>query len=277
MLQKYIFQYQQFCKTNGQKGQTFVVVVVIMLIAMSVGIASSSRFLISLRSIVSSDNVTKAQGVAEAAIERLLLQSSETLTGYINNNNCGSNCTLTIIDTTGQQLTATVVLSLLGNTSDKYSLAINESESASVNLTGFPTGKTVYACWNGTTSIQGMYIYSQSGVIKATPFAYNSVLAYNTGNNFAASSANFGYANCFGTVASETPLAIRYRSLYGRTDLDVLPESGYTIPIQGIKMVSTGKAGGAVRKITVVKSNSYTPVYFDFALYQKTWDTSLSN
>ncbi len=264
-------------KLNNQNGQTFILVLMIMFVALTVGITASTRFIRGLHSIVASDNATKALGVAESAIERLLLQPSDTLVDYVNNNNCGSACTLTITDLTGQKLTASVVLSLVGNSSDSYELTISESESSAVSLTGFTSGRTVYACWNGTTSITGMYIYTQSGATKATPFSYNAVLAYDNSNGFSSSSANFGYENCFGIPASNTPVSIRYKSIYGRTDLTIIPEAGYTIPVQGIQLVSTGVAGEATKKVTVIKSTAFAPTYFDFALYQKSWDDSLSN
>jgi hypothetical protein len=262
---------------HDQTGQTFFIVLMIMFVALTVGVTVSSRFIKSLHSIVATDDATKALGVAEAAIERLLLKSSDTLLGYINNNNCGSDCTLTITDVTGQRLTADVVLSIVGNTTDSYELSVAKGETGAINLTGYTSGRTVYACWNGTSSLTGLYIYSQSGVIKATPFSYNAVLAYDTTNGFSNSSANFGFANCFSVQAIQTPLSVRFQSIYDRTDITVLPEAGYSLPVQGIQLVSTGRAGPAQKKVTVIKSTSYSPTYFDYALYQKSYDDSLSN
>ena len=65
--------------TQNQKGQTFILVLMIMFVALTVGITASSRFVRSLHSIVASDDATKALGVAESAMGRLLLQLSDIL------------------------------------------------------------------------------------------------------------------------------------------------------------------------------------------------------
>src|SRR3989338_410727 len=102
-------------RLHDQKGQTFVIVLMIMILALSIGLTVSSRFIKNLRNVVGSDNSSKATGVAEAAIERILLIPTDTLTSYINNNTCGSDCALQIVDSTGQKFDATVTLSFEGN------------------------------------------------------------------------------------------------------------------------------------------------------------------
>lgn len=260
-----------------QKGQTLVVVLMIMILALSMGLTISSRFVKNLHNVVGADNSSKATGVAEAAVERILLLPADTLTSYINNNTCGSDCALQITDSTGQKLDATVTLSFVGNSGSSYPISIAEADAAAVSLTGYQQGRSVYVCWNDSNSIIGYYIYTQSGVTKATPFAYNAVLANNTTNGFSSASANFGYQNCFSIVASQTPIALRLHSVYGRTDVNVLPEAGFNIPVQGIKIVSTGKVGNATKIITVIKSTTFTPAYFDYSVYQKSETDALSN
>ena len=264
-------------RLHDQKGQTFVIVLMIMILALSIGLTVSSRFIKNLRNVVGSDNSSKATGVAEAAIERILLIPTDTLTSYINNNTCGSDCALQIVDSTGQKFDATVTLSFEGNSDNTYPISATESDAVAVSLTGYQQDRNVYVCWNGGNSITGYYIYTQSGVIKATPLAFNAVLANNTTNGFSSASANFGYQNCFSVAASQTPVALRLHSVYGRTDINVLPEAGFSIPIQGIKIVSTGKAGDATKIITVIKSTTFAPAYFDYSVYQKSETDALSN
>ena len=263
--------------STNQKGQTFIIVLMIMILALSIGVTVSSRFIKNLRNVVGSDNSSKATGVAEAEIERILLIDTATLTDYINNNTCGSDCVLQITDSTGQKLDATVSLSFVGSSSNNYPISAGEDDAVAVNLIGYQQDRNVYVCWNGSNSITGYYIYTQSGVYKATPLAYNAVLANNAANGFSLSSANFGYSNCFSVTASQTPIALRLHSVYGRTDINVLPEAGFSIPIQGIRIVATGTAGSAVKTITVIKSTSFTPAYFDYSAYSKSDTDALSN
>ena len=262
---------------NNEKGQTFVVVMMLMILALTIGITISSRFIKSIRTIVASDNSSRALSVAEAAVERVLLIPSETLETYIDGNSCGSDCFLEILDITGQKLTANVTLSYVGNSNQSYAVTLIEDEISQVTIAGYQSDRSVNVCWNGEASVVGYYLYSQAGVIKATPLAYNAVLTLHNDNGFSSSAASLGYANCFSIVASQTPLALRLRSMYARADAQVIPEAGYTIPVQGIKIVSVGKAGDAVRKVTVIKSTAFAPSFFDYAVYQKSWTDSLSN
>lgn len=260
-----------------QKGQTLVVVIMIMIVALSLGLTISSRFIKGLRNAVGSDNSSKATGIAEAALERILLIPTDTLSSYISNNTCGDDCSLQITDSTGQLLDATVVLSFVGNSGNSYPISVAEADVGNVSLSGYQQGRNIYVCWDGSNSITGYYIYSLSGVIKATPFAYNAVLASSTSNGFSTASSNFGYDNCFSVLASQTPISLRMHSVYGRTDANILPEPGFNIPLQGIQVVSTGKAGDATKIVTVIKSTLFTPVYFDFSIYQKSETDALSN
>jgi hypothetical protein len=59
--------------------------------------------------------------------------------------------------------------------------------------------------------------------------------------------------------------------------MEIVPEAGFTIPVQGIKIVSTGKAGDAQKTVTVIKSTSFTPGYFDYSVYSKSETDALSN
>ena len=50
----------------SQKGQTFVAIIVLMLIALIIGITISSRFISGLHSIVRTDDAAKAMGILKA-------------------------------------------------------------------------------------------------------------------------------------------------------------------------------------------------------------------
>lgn len=269
---------QEIKKIINQQGQTFLIVLMVMLVAMFVGVSSASRFMKSIRTISAADDAAKAQAIAEAAIERILLVPSDTLADYINNSNCGTDCYYEITDANGQLLTANITLSFVGNTISNYTIKVETDEANQVTLEGYQSGRTLDVCWNGSeTSIVGHYLYTSSGVTESTPFAYNPVLTINDSNGFTLAAANFGYDNCFTVTASDTPLALRFRAVYEAADLTVFPQAGYSIPVQGIVIESVGKANNAVKTVTVIKSKSFTPAPFDFVLYQKSWTDSLSN
>lgn len=264
-------------KFNPQSGQTLILVIMVMIAALFVGLTTSSRFVSRLHLLSNTDDASKAVGVAEASIERLLVLPASTLDGYINNNNCGSACTLSILDFNGQAITSNVILSHTGNSSVQYDVSLTEDHFEEVSLVGFSSGRSVSICWTGENSIVGEYIYTNSGVYTAAPFAVNSVSTAHPENNFADASANYGYSSCHSVTASNTPIALRIKSVYGKIDAHIVPAAGYSIPVQGIKLVATGKAGKTIKTITVIKSTSFTPSQFDYVLYQKSNSDTLSN
>ena len=263
---------------RDESGQVIVLAFFIMVIALAVGISVSNRFVGGLRNISEADNSTKALSMAEAAIEKILLIPSSTLDSYITNNNCGSVCHLDITDTNGQHIKADVTLSYTGQTiNSPFSLDLLQSQTTEVYLQGYTSGQNVYVCWNSDASIEAQYIYSLSGTITSTSYAVNSITSTHSENNFSTATAIFGYSNCITVQASNTPLALRIKPYYMDTQVYVLPATGYGLPVQGIQITSVGTAGNSIRKVTVVKTNSYVPTQFDYVLYQKSSTQALSN
>jgi len=78
---------------NNEKGQTLVIVFMMMIIALSIGLSVSSRYIKSLGILSRADNSARAHAVAEAAIEHLLLLPIATLESYAQNGTCGADCT----------------------------------------------------------------------------------------------------------------------------------------------------------------------------------------
>ncbi|HRY56822.1 MAG TPA: hypothetical protein P5014_01525, partial [Patescibacteria group bacterium] len=83
---KHIVDNKKELLVKTEKGQTLIIAVIIMAIALAVGVTVSSRFMSTLKNISESDNSTRALAVAEAAIENMLVVPQETLENYINYN-----------------------------------------------------------------------------------------------------------------------------------------------------------------------------------------------
>jgi hypothetical protein len=263
---------------QNENGQILLIVLFIMSIALAVGISMSNRFISNLRNRSETDDSSKAMSMAEAAIEKILLISSDTLKTYAQNGTCGSNCHFQVTGSNGQIISADVVLTLTGqSTNEAYPVSINPSQSVEITLNGYTSNQNVYICWNTAASVEAIYMYNQSGVIKATPYAFNSTLASHPENGFTTATSLFGYSSCGTIAASQTPLAIRLKPYYVETTAYLLPAAGYALPVQGILITSTGKAGNARRIATVLKTNPYTPTPFDYVLYQKSENDPLSN
>ena len=259
------------------KGQTLVVMVFLMIFATAIGVTISSRFLNTLRGFVRTDDSTKALKAAEAIIERTLIVPSDTLSDYITFGNCGDACVYTINEPSGNVVRATVALSLMGNTPDPFSVNVRQGEVGQVNLTGYSTNSTFDICWDGTSSVYALYVYTDAGVIKSKPYAYNSSASPYFGNGFGTSSANHGYTNCFTVNTTGSPKYARLRSYYDNTHAYVVPLSGQVIPTQGIMMDAYGYSGQQVKHVKVLKTDPSALPLFDYALLQTSDTYDLTN
>jgi len=261
---------------SREKGQTLVVVIIIMVLALMVGVMVSNRFIRTLRNLSETDNSSRARATAEALVERLLLETNGTLEGYINFNNCGSNCTLEISGFLGPPVTAKADLSFSGASTEPFQISGRDGEMSQVLLGGYESGSSVDVCWSGDASIYASYIYDQSGVIGSKPYAYNPVNYMGLPNGF--SDATVGiYPNCFTVTTSHTPKVLRIKPLNSDAYIFVVPIGGRTIPSQGIVITSTGKAGNTTKTVQVLKSTAFAVDYLDYVIYQKSALDPLSN
>jgi hypothetical protein len=260
-----------------KKGQILVAMVILMLLSLSLGISIAGGFITNVKVQTQADELSKAQAAAEALIEKMLLTPSETLESYIANNSCGSACTWQVTDTTGQSITATATLSYAGNSTDIFDTDLEVTSIFQLNLKSYTSGKKIDICWNTPASVYASYIKETSGVISSKAYAFNSTSTTYPDNGLPTASANHGYTNCFTVTATESPIMVRLKSYYLNTPVYIVPETGQTIPKQGVLITSLGKSGTATREVTVLKTTGTLPGMFDYAIYQKSPDDPLSN
>jgi len=268
---------------RNKKGQTLIIVVLTMMMALAVGISISSRFLKSVNVTTRSDSSNRALAVAEALTERLLVKPYATLKGYIDFGNCGTECALSINGTDGVLATASAVLSYVGNDSNSLPVSLKRDKVTEVYLTGYTANKTLSVCWNnpqsgGEGSVAGFLVYDTGGsTYVLSNFAYNSLNSVYSSNGFSQAVSDFGYTNCFNIVGQTTPKLLRLKSVYNDVEAYVIPAAGATIPVQGILIKSTGTVQNSTRVISVTKSNSYLPIPFDYTIQVKSTTNPFSN
>ena len=261
-----------------KKGQTLIAIFIIMLIALSVGVAVSSRFTASLHIFSRTDDSSKALAAAEAGLERTLALPMDTLKDYVDHGSCGTNCIWQVTDTTGQIIRANVTLSYEGNSStEAYKLNLSQDANSELSLAGYTSGKTLSVCWNSGASVYANYISQSGSSIKSKGYEYNAISSTHTENGFSPSSAMNGYQSCFNITATDTPLVLRLKSYYEDTQVFLVPYSGGSVPMQGILLKSVGQAGDSRRTVSALKTFPHTPVIFDYVLYQKSPTDPLSN
>lgn len=267
---------------SNQKGQTIASVLLIMVVALSIGVAIATRFTKTLRQNVGQDNSSRALAIAEAGIERMLNKDYDTLVDYINYSSCGSDCTLQIVGGDGVTATATITLSFAGNSSNAFAVNLSEEEVVEVSLNGYPDDTDIYVCWNSPASgslpsVVGSYIHGTDGNYGLDSYAVNSIGSLYATNGFDDANSALGYANCFTIDSKSDPEALRLRSLYNEVNAYIVPDGSATIPSQGVLISSVGIVQDSERKVDVLLSSPAVPLPFDYVLYSKDTDNPLSN
>jgi len=263
--------------TKNNKGQTLVIIFFLMIIATTVGITISNRFLGALKGLIRTDDSAKALKAAEAIVERLLVVPNETLEGYIVFGNCANACLYSITEPNGNVVRAEATLTYSGNSADPFSLNLEPGEAGQVSLLGYTSGSMVDICWRGAASIHAAYIYEDSGILKLTPYSVNAVSSSHNDNGFDTASANHGYPNCFSLTAVGNPRYLRLRTYYQSAGVFVVPAVGQFIPKQGIVINARGYSGETVKNVVVLKTDPMAPPFFDYSLLQTSQTSDLTN
>lgn len=262
---------------KNNQGQTLVIIVFLMIIATTVGITISNRFLGALKGLVRTDDSVKALKAAEAIVERLLVVPNETMEGYIAFGNCAEACTYSITEPNGNIVRADAALTYSGNSTDPFSLNLEPGDAGQVSLLGYASEGTVDICWHGGASIHVAYIYDDTGTLELKPYSVNAVSSSHNDNGFDTAAANHGYPNCFTVTTTGTPQYLRLRSYYESAGVYVVPAIGQSIPRQGIIIDAHGYSGESVKNIIVLKTDPMAPAFFDYSLLQTSQTSDLTN
>jgi hypothetical protein len=252
-----------------------VVILFLVLLALSVGIVISSRYVRSLRSTIRMDSASRALASAEALAERILGVSYATLSGYIDNSNCTDDCTLTITYPDGQDATALATLSYMTSMSGPYLASVSEGEAYEVSLNGY-AGGSLDICWDDGASIYAAYVYEDSGSYDMSVSSYNPTGSIEP-NGFDVASGSGDYTSCFSISMDNTPELLRLRPYYDDLIVSIIPESGYDLPGQGIEITVMGTSGETSREVSLLKTRPMTPAIFDMVLFQRSLTDPLSN
>ncbi|MBI4091265.1 hypothetical protein HY419_00770 [candidate division WWE3 bacterium] len=269
------------CNLKDQKGQTLIIVLLVMIMALAMGIVISERLLRSTRRSTQIDSSARALAVSEAAMERILLTPNSTLESYIDNNSCGSSCQLTITGTDGVVANASVTLAYSGNSVSGVTVDIDKNTVYEIDLADYPDNTPVELCWDNATfgynpSIYVTHVYS-STPFSVVKYAYNSASTVYSSNGFSASAPDLTYPNCATIPGKSSQDLIRVRALYNNVRLYVVPKNGATLPIQGYLITSVGFVNNVKRTVTAMKTKSYLPAEFDFALFNTSTSEAFQN
>ncbi|MEK7595833.1 MAG: hypothetical protein AAB443_04585 [Patescibacteria group bacterium] len=266
----------------NQRGQTLIVMLLIMLAALAIGLAVSQRLVGSLWRSANLDNASRSDTVAHALVERVLTIPSATLDSYITNSNCTTDCGLTITGNDGVTSIATATLSYAGNSTQTFDVSIDKNSVYEISMTSYSGSASVELCWDNAISgsnpsVYVTYIYGSSAPYSISYYAYNSAATLFTANGFMAATPDLSYPNCFTISPKTSPQFMRLKALYNNVFLHVVPKNGASIPVQGYLISVTGQTGQVRRTLKLIKSKPFLSPIFDFTLFSTSGDTSLQN
>ena len=260
---------------HSQKGQVLLLVVLVSVIALTVGLAAISRSITSTRISSEESNSQKALSAAEAGVEE---QINKALAGFAGDTPLSKD-----LNNNTSFLSEAVAVNGV-----EFPLSngekIQQDDGADIWLSEYPdfdpatrtsTSLTIYwnapstsSCSNNHPAIEVAVIYGDAANPSMSRYAFDS--CSNRGNNFTAKgsgtySINFG-GNTFSFNRSSGPIVItngfiaRVIPLYASTEIGV--ESSVALPDQGYVIESTGESGETVRKLRVYQGFPKLPIEF---------------
>lgn len=290
---------------KDQQGQALVMIILVVLISLSIGVAVSSQALISSRQAVNEEYSSQAITYAESGAEVALKDIKDNPSGTIPRTVLGD------IDGDGADDYEYTIDEAGSAASNIYEIKIDKDQVAQVDLGGVPAGANVNIYWwNGTQTnapdtpaASGMNcIATRPAAIEFTYAAQDTATgdylirrkeAYDmcaniAGNEFTnISSGSYSLPAASGNIyqllatngtysisglSSDSQRIVRIRAWYDDTwvALELLDSAGgstLSLPIQGYEIISTGNSGDTERTIRVTKTSPYLPAIFDYALF----------
>ncbi len=256
-----------------RSGQTVLIIVLVMTIALTVGLSLINRTTTDIRVTSQFEDSARAFSAAEAGIEQSLATFQNAQGQYDNG------------------LTYASTVSDLGTAITPYQLPLTTTRVGQVG-TVFLVGHTAtgFLDWDGTRYLGGQITLcwrqaNSSDSIPAMEVVYNARSAPNqyisVRTAFDSASRGNGFnsvgtpALCDGLVGttinvdSNATAMLRIRPFYSDAVVFVRTD-GNPLPPQGNTIESTGSIpGGATRKITVIRQFKTPPPLFDYVLYSE--------
>lgn len=295
----------------ADSGQALLIILLIMAVVLTISLSVVSRSVTDITVSKKEEDSARAFSAAEAGVEQVL-KGSNVYSGSLPNSASFAVGNPTAIIATAKDFVFPSLVSF-GESVTLWLVAhdSNGDLACSASLPCF-TGNKLKFCWgesgtgssNNTTpalEVSVLYRTSSSDYSTATVArgSYDPNSARSAGNHFAGASGvctiagkDFAFSK---TVDLNSDLLIssdvtgtqnrlqmaRVRLLYN-TDkahpvgvtADIAGASNTDFPSQGIKIVSTGQAGDASRKVEVTQTYADLPPVFDFGVFSGSGDLS---
>lgn len=277
-----MFRESNFVSLKNQKGQALLIIVLVMVVALTVGLSLASRTITNIRNTREQASSQKALSAAEAGIEQAI-KSGANVGGSFSGNT-------TYTTTVGQVLGTSPFLVNGGgliNKNDASYIWVTPYSSVPANLWQNPWsgnlsiywGASSQSCANPSNMPAALEVSVISGSVAAPTmkrYVYDPCVARRGANNFspptsstpitpAGTNTTFTYT---GTMALTNGLLVRVNPLYANS---VIGAAGsIALPQQGITLISTGTSdSNTKRKVSVFQGYPEVPAeFFPYILFQ---------
>lgn len=246
-----------------------LIVVLIMVVALTVGLSLVSRTLINVKTSTDTENSQKAFSAAEAGIEQAL-QKGSTVSTFTPSNTNLNGATIQPISVTDVGNTTKMQLNNGGTIHQDE--GIDLSLSSDGNYTGTVTvywGSNTDPCKEAAleiTTIQGGIANSQ---MTHNPFDPCSTRSSSlNGNHFPLApkdTIGFPSYQYSAAILVKNGVLMHIVPVYADTQIGVIGTAN--LPVQGKIISSTGVSGGTQRKISLYQNNEQIPPEMFYTLF----------
>lgn len=266
----------------NQRGQALLAIILVMVVGLTVGLSLVSRSVTDIQTATQIEGSSRAFSAAEAGIESVLKNSSDT-SGCPSSGNC-FNVVTSLAGGTDAPLQVGEVG--IGDTYNLWLVWHKQVGSDWVpDLSNPYLGTDITVCWQKVNladpdpAIEAAVFYQNLPNYGVWRGAYDPNIARTPANKFTDVSGSLG--SCPGysgyylatinlvppTIPAGTKIALRLRPFYAKANVVVIPQSGNSLPTQGLAISSTGTAGGVSRKVSVIQSYPALSPVFDYVLF----------
>lgn len=258
---------------SNQNGQALLLIVLVMIIALTVGLSLISRSITSIKTSTEEANSQKALSAAEAGVEQSIKSNAP-----IGESSFGTD---TKFETTITQVNGTSFLVNGGDTVQRDDsadvwLSDYSTESAKLYLNPTSASVTINFGTDSTPCNNPAVVVDVVSGSKASPvinkYSYDPCATRRTVNNFTPPVSGgsvidgISFTNKTPAMSVVSGLFLRITPVYHDGSLGVT--SNVALPAQGSVISSTGTTGTAKRKITVFQGFPKIPAeFFPYSLF----------
>ena len=268
-----------------QRGQAILIVVLVMAIALTIGLAIISRSITDVRVSRQEEESARAFSAAEAGIEKTVALGLSSGTFTLNGQEVNYNVVSSGIG--GSGVTEILFSEQLKSGEVQSVWLVNHDADGDLDPSSYYQGATINFYWGNestaddevtTPALEATLVYQESGSFKIKRAVFDPSTASRKGSN------NFSDAGAGATIDSEVlafgasldvagiPYLLRLKLLYNESEthyVAVSSPASESLPSQGTCYQSSATVVGSdiSRKIEQCRFYDVPPALFDYVLY----------